>query len=163
MKISTKGRYALRLMTDLAIHKDDGYISIKTVSQRQGISENYLEQIIKLLAKENLVECIRGAQGGYRLTREPVEYTVGEILRVTEGSLAPVACLATDENTCENCMDCVTLEIWQCVHFKNSEDEAVALLDYCYLFFAYNDKTQTVRYIAEFGYKADPYHLQLEW
>ena len=123
MKISTKGRYALRLMTDLAIHKDDGYISIKTVSQRQGISEKYLEQIIKLLAKENLVESIRGAQGGYRLTREPIEYTVGEILRVTEGSLAPVACLATDENTCENCMDCVTLEIWQCV--LNAVNEVV--------------------------------------
>lgn len=115
MKISTKGRYALRLMTDLAIHKEDGYISIKSVATRQNISEKYLEQIIKLLAKENLVESTRGAQGGYKLTREPIEYTVGEILRVTEGSLAPVACLETDDNPCENCMDCVTLEIWQCV------------------------------------------------
>ena len=67
------------------------------------------------MAKENLVESTRGAQGGYKLTREPIEYTVGEILRVTEGSLAPVACLETDDNPCENCMDCVTLEIWQCV------------------------------------------------
>ncbi len=132
MKISTKGRYALRLMTDLAIHKDDGYISIKTVSQRQGISEKYLEQIIKLLAKENLVESIRGAQGGYKLTREPIEYTVGEILRVTEGSLAPVACLATDENTCENCMDCVTLEIWQCV--LDAVNEVVDSITLQYLF-----------------------------
>lgn len=115
MKISTKGRYALRLMTDLAVHKDDGYISIKSIATRQGISEKYLEQIIKMLAKEKLVESTRGAQGGYKLTREPVDYTVGEILRVTEGSLAPVACLESDENTCENCMDCVTLEIWQCV------------------------------------------------
>lgn len=115
MKISTKGRYAIRLMLDLAIHGEDGYVSIKTVSQRQNISEKYLEQIIKLLAKEKLVESTRGAMGGYRLTREPKDYTVGEILRVTEGSLAPVACLDADENTCENCMDCVTLEIWQCI------------------------------------------------
>ena len=115
MKISTKGRYAIRLMLDLAIHGEDGYVSIKTVSQRKNISEKYLEQIIKLLAKEKRVESTRGAMGGYRLTREPKDYTVGEILRVTEGSLAPVACLDADENTCENCMDCVTLEIWQCI------------------------------------------------
>lgn len=115
MKISTKGRYAIRLMLDLAQHREDGYVSIKTVAQRQGISEKYLEQIIKLLASKSLVESTRGSQGGYRLTREPKDYTVGEILRVTEGSLAPVACLETDENTCENCMDCVTLEIWQCI------------------------------------------------
>ena len=113
MKISTKGRYALRLMTDLAIHKEDGYISIKTVSQRQGISEKYLEQIIKLLAKENLVESIRGAQGGYKLTREPIEYTVGEILRVTEGSLAPVACLEYEVNDCPNANECMTLGMWK--------------------------------------------------
>ncbi len=115
MKISTKGRYALRLMMDLAVNGNGEYISIKSVSQRQNISEKYLEQIIKLLSKEKLVESTRGAQGGYRLTRKPEDYTVGEILRVTEGSLAPVACLETDENTCENCMDCVTLEIWQCI------------------------------------------------
>lgn len=115
MKISTKGRYALRLMLDLAINSDGEYISIKSIATRQGISEKYLEQIIKMLAKEKLVESTRGAQGGYRLTRKPIDYTVGEILRVTEGSLAPVACLETDENTCENCMDCVTLEIWQCI------------------------------------------------
>lgn len=115
MKISTKGRYAIRLMLDLALHSQGEYVSIKTISTRQNISEKYLEQIIKLLSKEKLVESTRGAQGGYRLTREPAEYTVGEILRVTEGSLAPVACLMTEENTCENCMDCVTLEIWQCI------------------------------------------------
>ncbi len=115
MKISTKGRYAIRLMLDLALHSHGEYVSIKTISTRQNISEKYLEQIIKLLSKENLVESTRGAQGGYRLTKEPAQYTVGEILRVTEGSLAPVACLMTEENTCENCMDCVTLEIWQCI------------------------------------------------
>lgn len=115
MKISTKGRYALRLMLDLAIHSDGEYVSIKSVATRQNISEKYLEQIIKMLSKEKFVESSRGAQGGYRLTREPKDYTVGEILRVAEGSLAPVACLDSDENTCENCMDCVTLEIWQCI------------------------------------------------
>ena len=102
MKISTKGRYALRLMLDLAMHNDEGYISIKTISQRQGISEKYLEQIIKMLSKCGLVESTRGAQGGYKLLKEPKEYTVGEILRVTEGSLAPVSCLDDSENHCEH-------------------------------------------------------------
>lgn len=112
MKISTKGRYALRLMLDLAMHIDEGYISIKTVSVRQEISEKYLEQIIKMLSKSGLVESIRGAQGGYRLKKAPKDYTVGEILRVTEGSLAPVSCL-DDDCHCENCDNCLTIEIWQ--------------------------------------------------
>lgn len=112
LKVSTKGRYALRLMLDLAMHREDGCISIKTVSQRQGISEKYLEQIIKMLSKAKLVESTRGAQGGYKLVKEPSEYTVGEILRVTEGSLAPVECL-NDDSACENCENCVTFEIWQ--------------------------------------------------
>ncbi len=112
MKISTKGRYALRLMLDLAMHADEGFISIKTVANRQGISEKYLEQIIKLLSAGDLVESTRGKQGGYKLKRPPEAYTVGEILRVTEGSLAPVSCLE-EEHRCENCADCVTYEIWQ--------------------------------------------------
>lgn len=112
MKISTKGRYALRLMLDLAMHADEGYISIKTVATRQGISEKYLEQIIKLLSAAGFVESIRGKQGGYKLTNPPENYTVGEILRVTEGSLAPVSCLDEDHR-CENCDDCVTYELWQ--------------------------------------------------
>lgn len=112
MKISTKGRYALRLMLDLAMHTEDGYISIKSVATRQGISDKYLEQIIKMLAAAGLVESTRGKQGGYKLTRAPEAYTVGEILRVTEGSLAPVSCLE-EEHRCENCDNCVTFEIWQ--------------------------------------------------
>lgn len=112
MKISTKGRYALRLMLDLAMHAEDGYISIKSVATRQGISDKYLEQIIKMLSAAGLVESTRGKQGGYKLTRAPEQYTVGEILRVTEGSLAPVSCLE-EEHRCENCDDCVTFEIWQ--------------------------------------------------
>ena len=113
MKISTKGRYALRLMLDLAMHNDEGYISIKTISQRQGISEKYLEQIIKMLSKSGLVESTRGAQGGYKLLKEPKEYTVGEILRVTEGSLAPVACLEGNDNTCDRREQCSTLFVWE--------------------------------------------------
>lgn len=112
MKISTKGRYALRLMLDLAQQPPTEYVSIKSVATRQGISEKYLEQIIKMLSKNGLVESTRGKSGGYRLTRTPESYTVGEILRVTEGSLAPVSCLE-EEHHCENCDDCVTYEIWQ--------------------------------------------------
>ncbi len=112
MKISTKGRYALRLMLDLAQQLPTEYVSIKSVATRQGISEKYLEQIIKMLSKSGLVESTRGKSGGYRLTRTPENYTVGEILRVTEGSLAPVSCLE-EEHHCENCDDCVTYEIWQ--------------------------------------------------
>ncbi len=112
MKISTKGRYALRLMLDLAQQPPTEYVSIKSVATRQGISEKYLEQIIKMLSKSGLVESTRGKSGGYRLTRTPESYTVGEILRVTEGSLAPVSCLE-EEHHCENCNDCVTYEIWQ--------------------------------------------------
>ncbi len=112
MKISTKGRYALRLMLDLAQQPPTEYVSIKSVATRQGISEKYLEQIIKMLSKGGLVESTRGKSGGYRLTRTPEKYTVGEILRVTEGSLAPVSCLE-EEHRCENCDDCVTYEIWQ--------------------------------------------------
>lgn len=112
MKISTKGRYALRLMLDLAQQPPTEYVSIKSVATRQGISEKYLEQIIKMLSKGGLVESTRGKSGGYRLTRTPESYTVGEILRVTEGSLAPVSCLE-EEHHCENCDDCVTYEIWQ--------------------------------------------------
>ena len=112
MKISTKGRYALRLMLDLAQQPPTEYVSIKSVATRQGISEKYLEQIIKMLSKGGLVDSTRGKSGGYRLTRTPESYTVGEILRVTEGSLAPVSCLE-EEHHCENCNDCVTYEIWQ--------------------------------------------------
>ena len=93
MKISTKGRYALRLMLDLAINHTGSYIPLKTVAQRQNISDKYLEQIIHQLSKAGFVQSARGAQGGYRLAHTPDEYTVGEILRTVEGSLAPVSCL----------------------------------------------------------------------
>ena len=113
MKISTKGRYALRMMVDLSINNNGSYISLKDISARQGISDKYSEQIINQLSKSGLVKSIRGAKGGYMLSKSPAEYTVGDVLRVMEGSLAPVACLDDENNNCERASSCVTLEVWQ--------------------------------------------------
>lgn len=113
MKISTKGRYALRLMLDLATHGTGSPVSIKDIAKRQEISEKYLEQIISLLNKAGYVKSVRGAQGGYVLRKEPKDYTVGMILRTTEGSLAPVECVENDSCDCERMSGCVTLLIWQ--------------------------------------------------
>ncbi|MDD6216800.1 MAG: Rrf2 family transcriptional regulator [Roseburia sp.] len=113
MKVSTKGRYALRLMLDLAINNSGEPISLKDIARRQGISDKYLEQIISVLNKANYVKSIRGAQGGYILRMKPEEYTVGIILRLTEGSLAPVACVEDEENTCDRVHDCATIMVWQ--------------------------------------------------
>lgn len=113
MKISTKGRYALRLMTDLALHREDGYVSIKVIAERQSISEKYLEQIISILSRAGYVRSVRGAGGGYMLAYPPEKYTVGMILRLTEGDLAPVACLETEDNLCERSGGCPTLFIWE--------------------------------------------------
>lgn len=112
MKISTKGRYALRLMLDLAIHHTGEPVSLKDIARRQEISDKYLEQIISVLNKAKYVKSVRGAQGGYILTRRPEEYTVGMILRLTEGSLAPVACVE-DEMQCKRMHDCATLMVWK--------------------------------------------------
>ena len=112
MKISTKGRYALRLMLDLAMHHTGNFVPLKAISQRQDISDKYLEQIVHLLSKGGLVQSARGAQGGYRLTREPVEYTVGEILRLVEGSLVPVACLECGAH-CEHTDQCMTIDLYK--------------------------------------------------
>jgi len=113
MKISTKGRYALRLMLDLALNHTGEYISIKSISARQEISEKYLEQIITQLNRAGFVKSIRGAQGGYMLAKNPSEYTVGMILRLMEGSLAPVSCLDNDDNNCDRAATCVTQEVFQ--------------------------------------------------
>lgn len=113
MKISTKGRYALRLMLDLALNADDELVRVKDIAERQHISEKYLEQIISPLKKAGLVRSLRGAQGGYRLAGKPGDYTVGMILRITEGGMAPVACLDDPENLCERAQDCVTLRVWE--------------------------------------------------
>ncbi|MEG1658583.1 MAG: Rrf2 family transcriptional regulator [Oscillibacter sp.] len=112
MKISTKGRYALRLMIDIAVHDGEGFISLKDVAERQGISAKYLEQIVGTLNKAGLLRSGRGPQGGYQLARAPEQYTVGSILRLTEGNLAPVACLGDPENRCDRCGECATLDFW---------------------------------------------------
>lgn len=113
MKISTRGRYALRMMADLAKHSDETAVALKDIAQRQGISKKYLEQIVPLLSKTGYLTTIRGFQGGYRLSKEAKECFVGEILRCTEGSLAPVSCLENEKNMCENCNNCLTLPIWE--------------------------------------------------
>ena len=113
MLISTKGRYALRVMIDLAEHRGDGFIPLKTIAQRQEISEKYLESIIKLLVKSKLLSGLRGKGGGYQLTRAPEQYTVGELLRLTEDSLSPVACLAPGAGTCLKANQCRTLSLWK--------------------------------------------------
>ncbi|MEE0775561.1 MAG: Rrf2 family transcriptional regulator [Bacillota bacterium] len=114
MKISTKGRYALRLMLDLAQNSNDSFISLKDISTRQGISVKYLEQIVGNLCNLGLLKSSRGSQGGYMLVKTPEEYTIGSILRVTEGKLAPVACLDNDaEVDCTRAQDCMTLGFWQ--------------------------------------------------
>ena len=113
MRISTRGRYALRFMIDLAQHGGSGFITLKDVSQRQGISIKYLEQITSLLSKFGLLLSVRGPSGGYKLARRPEEYTVGEILRVTEGDMSPVACLAEPENSCPRRKNCPTLSFWE--------------------------------------------------
>lgn len=113
MRISTKGRYALRLMLDLAVNNTGEPIRIRDIAARQGISEKYLEQIIAALNKAGYVRSVRGPQGGYHLVKDPAQYTVGMILRLTEGSLAPVACLADEVNVCERQASCATLQLWQ--------------------------------------------------
>ena len=113
MLISTKGRYALRVMIDLAEHQTDGFIPLKVIAQRQEISEKYLESIIKLLVKARFLNGLRGKGGGYQLTRAPEQYTVGSILRLTEESLAPVACLEDGAASCPRMASCRTLPLWQ--------------------------------------------------
>ena len=113
MMVSTKGRYALRVMIDLAEHQTEGYIPLKEIASRQQISEKYLESIIKSLVKSNMLVGLRGKGGGYRLTRSADQYTVGEILRLTEGSLAPVACLETKAELCMRMPECRTVSMWR--------------------------------------------------
>lgn len=113
MMVSTKGRYALRVMVDLAEHRKEGYIPLKEIAQRQDISEKYLESILKTLVKNKLLLGLRGKGGGYKLTREPEGYTVREILALTEGSLAPVACLEEGAPSCPRRDYCRTVGLWK--------------------------------------------------
>ena len=113
MLISTKGRYALRVMIDLAEHQADGFIPLKIIAERQNISEKYLESIIKLLVKAKLLNGLRGKGGGYQLTKAPEQYTAGSILRATEDSMAPVSCLEPGSDACPRAAECRTLSLWR--------------------------------------------------
>ena len=113
MMVSTKGRYALRIMLDLAQQEPETYISLTSVSSRQGVSVKYMEAIVAILNRAGLVESQRGKDGGYRLRRKPSEYSIGSILKLTEGSLAPVTCLDCEQSGCDRADSCLTLPMWQ--------------------------------------------------
>lgn len=113
MKVSTKGRYALRMLLDLAEHQTDGYIALKDIAERQNISKKYLEQIIPVLNNSGMLKTNRGSQGGYRLAKNPDQYTVGSVLRLTEGDMAPVACADAEPVECERCGECAMRPVWQ--------------------------------------------------
>ena len=121
MIISTRGRYALRVMLDLAENGNGAYIAMKKIAERQGISLKYLEQILPVLTQNNIIEGVSGKGGGYRLTRKPEEYNVGEILRLTEGNLAPVACLQCNAEKCDRADNCPTLPMWTEFHHMVNE------------------------------------------
>ena len=130
MKISTKGRYALRLMIDLAENEKDSFVSLKDIAQRQEISVKYLEQIVTVLCKIGFLKSLRGSQGGYKLAKTPEEYTVGDILRVTEGDLAPVACLEDEHNQCLRYPTCSTISFWKGLYDTvNKYVDSVTLAD----------------------------------
>lgn len=112
MNITSKGRYALRVMLDLASHTDEGYISLKTIADRQGISMKYLEAIVGSLKRAELLDSTRGKEGGYKLCRDPKDYTAGEILRCMEGNLAPVSCVKDGHVDCANAACCLTAPMW---------------------------------------------------
>ena len=124
MNITSKGRYALRVMLDLAQHRQEGYISLKTIAERQGYSMKYLEMIVGSLKRAGLVASTRGKEGGYRLVRDPEDYTIGEILRCIEDNLAPVACIKAGDICCEHAGECMTVPMW-----KELDDITNAYLD----------------------------------
>ena len=124
MNVTSKGRYALRVMLDLAQHRADGFVSLKTVAERQGISMKYLEMIVGCLKKAELLDSTRGKEGGYSLNREPADYTVGEILRSIEDNLAPVACIKGGVVQCDQASACLTVPMW-----KELDDITNAYLD----------------------------------
>lgn len=113
MKISTRGRYAIMLMLELALDNTGEFITIKSISEKQNVSDKYLEQIINVLSRSGFVKSKRGSQGGYKLSKPAEKYTIGMILRLIEGSLVPIACMEDDPNQCPRCNQCVTLDIWK--------------------------------------------------
>ena len=130
MMISTRGRYALRVMIDLAEHIDNGYVPMKEVAKRQEISLKYLERILPVLVKKGLVEGVQGKGGGYKLSRAPENCTVGEILKLTDGNLAPVACLDCNAEVCEKKNSCKTLSMWtEFHHITNEYFDGITIAD----------------------------------
>lgn len=130
MLVSTRGRYAIRVMIDLAEHSGGEYVPMKSVAQRQNLSLKYLERILPVLAKNSLVEGVHGKGGGYRLTRKPSEYKIGEILRLTEGDLAPVSCLECNAQPCDRAAECKTLPMWKGFHdMANKYFDGITLED----------------------------------
>lgn len=130
MLISTRGRYALRVLLDLAEHREKGYVPMKSVAERQNLSLKYIEQIMPVLSKNQLVEGVHGKGGGYRLSRTPDAYTVGEILRLTEGDLAPVSCLECNAPVCDRAETCKTLPMWREFHqMANQYFDGITLAD----------------------------------
>lgn len=128
--VSTRGRYALRVLVDLAEHLSGSYIPMKEIAGRQGLSLKYIERIMPILSKNNLVEGVHGKGGGYRLTRSPGDYTVWEILSLTEGDMAPVSCLKEDADPCERASECRTLPMWKdFYHLLRDYFENIALAD----------------------------------
>lgn len=130
MMISTRGRYALRVMTELALHPENDYLPMKVIAKRQNISLKYLEQILPTLVKHGLLEGVHGKNGGYRLTKEPKAYKIGDILRLTEGDLAPVSCLEQNAQTCTRAADCITLPMWkEFYRMTNAYFDGITLAD----------------------------------
>ena len=131
MIVSTRGRYALRVMIDLAEQNADAYVPLKDIVQRQNISQKYVEAIMTLLSKNGFVTALHGKGGGYKLNRKPEEYKIGEILRLTEGTLAPVACLEAGAEACERAPNCRTLPLWKELDNRVSSFlDSVTLADY---------------------------------
>ncbi|MDD6041486.1 MAG: Rrf2 family transcriptional regulator [bacterium] len=130
MLISTRGRYALRIMLDLAAHQSEGYIAMKHVADRQGLSLKYVEKIMPVLSRSRYVVGVHGKGGGYQLARSPQEYRVGDILRLAEGDLAPVACLSCSAEKCERAPHCPTLPMWKEFHsMVNNYFDGITLAD----------------------------------
>lgn len=145
MKLSTKGRYGLKAMFELALHYGEGPIPLKNVAESQGISEHYLEQLIAVLRKNGLVQSVRGSQGGYMLIEAPRKITVGDIIRVLEGEIAPADCVTEDSNACERENKCVTKLVW--IKIRDSINEVIDSITLEDMLEDYNDMNNDNEYM----------------